>query len=140
MAKQKTEIKITGQISTNYDKVEKKYMNSIRIPTGDGYYVQSTVWIPNTPGYSKSPKVVLTFSNSRDKIQILFPGAFDLLEFADVFQRYISSISKDVNAAHVEAVKDYTVFNELLAAQADKRAKEKAEQEFLKQTKNNTNE
>jgi hypothetical protein len=133
----KADIRITGTFSNRVEKVEKKIFQSIRIPTGDNYFIQTTVWVPNTPGYSKAPKVVLTLNSSRDKIQILFPGTFDLLEFTATLQRFCDSISKEVNAAHNEAVRDYAIFHELLSQQADKRAKTKAEEEFLRSNQNN---
>ena len=137
-APQRQTIKIEGTVNTKYEKVEKKIMQSIRIPTGDNYFVQTTIWVPNTPGYSKAPKVVLTLNNSRDRIQILFPGAFDLIEFCNVLKSFADSIVKEVNTAHNEAVRDYVIFNELLQQSADLRAKARAEEEFLK--RNQTNE
>jgi hypothetical protein len=130
--KNRAEIKITGQIKTNYTKVEKKFMQSVRIPTGDDYFIQVTTWVPNTPGYSKAPKVVLTLNNHRDKIQILFPGALDLAEFAAILNRFVDDQLKALHAAHSESLKDYQIFHELLLYQADQRTKEKAAEEFNK--------
>lgn len=130
MSAKRTEIKITGQVKTDFTKVEKKFMQSIRIPTGDNFYCQSTIWVPNTPGYSKAPKVVLTLNNHRDKLQLLFPSVLDLDEFCTTLQRFCDSIKKEANAAHNEAVKDYQIFHELLLFQADQRAKQKAAEEF----------
>lgn len=132
MKQQRTELRITGQLKSDFAKVEKKFLQSIRIPTGEDYYCQCTVWVPNTPGYSKAPKVVLTLNNYRDKIQVLFPSALDLMEFADVLQRFAASQIKEINNAHTEAVRDYTIFHELLLAGADKRAQARAAEEFLK--------
>ena len=128
----KTELRITGQMQSNFTKVEKKFMQSIRIPTGDDYFIQVTSWVPNTPGYSKAPKVVLTLNNHRDKIQILFPGALDLSEFTNVLNEFVKRQLKELHAAHNEALRDYNIFHELLLYQADQRAKEKAAEEFTK--------
>jgi len=130
--KNRAEIKITGQMKTNYTKVEKKFMQTVRIPTGDDYFIQVTTWVPNTPGYSKAPKVVLTLNNYRDKIQILFPGALDLAEFTAILNRFVEEQLKALHAAHSESLKDYQMFHELLLYQADQRAKEKAAEEFNK--------
>lgn len=135
-APHRTDIRITGTVNSRVEKVEKKIFQSIRIPTGDNYFIQTTVWVPNTPGYSIAPKVVLTLNNSRDKIQILFPGTFDLLEFTETLHKFVDSISKEVNAAHNEAIRDYTIFHELLNEQADRRAKARAEEEFNKRNQN----
>lgn len=137
---QRTELKITGQVKNNFTKVDKKYMQSIRVPTGDEYYCQTTIWVPNTPGYSKAPKVVLTLNNHRDKMQLLFPSALDLSEFCSTLQRFCDSILKDVNASHNEAVKDYQIFHELLLYQADQKAKEAAAQKFADIKKPDTSE
>jgi hypothetical protein len=128
--KNKTEIKITGQMKTSFTKVEKKFMQSVRIPTGDNYFMQVTTWVPNTPGYSKAPKVVLTLNNHREKIQILFPGALDLAEFTSVLNTFVEQQLKALHAAHTESMKDYQIFHELLLYQADQRAKEKAAAAF----------
>ena len=136
----RTEIKITGQVKTDFTKVEKKFMQSIKNPTGDNFYCQCTIWVPSTPGYSKAPKVVLTLNNHRDKIQLLFPSAIDLSEFCSTLNRFCESQLKEVNNAHNEAVKDYQIFHELLLYQADQRAKEKAAQAFADIKKPDTTE
>ena len=53
----RTEIQITGTLKQSFKKVEKKYYKSIRIPTGDDFFIQTSIWVPYTPGYSKLPKV-----------------------------------------------------------------------------------
>jgi hypothetical protein len=129
----KSEIIITGKMKSGFTSVEKKYFKSIKIPTGNNYYCQITAWVPNTPAYSKLPNVVLTLNNARDRIQILFPSALDLSEFADVLNRFVDSELKQINAAHTEATADYQIFRELLEANADLRAKKKAEAAYNKQ-------
>lgn len=137
----RTEIQITGTLKQSFKKVEKKYYKSIRIPTGDDFFIQTSIWVPYTPGYSKLPKVVLTLNNHREKIQILFPSALDLMEFCDVLNRFIQSELKTINQAHTESTRDYQLFRELLEHTAGARAKEKAEEDFInqKQSENGTN-
>lgn len=126
----KTEITVTGRMTTRYTKMEKKYMRSVRIPTSPEYFCQVTTWVPDTPAYSKAPLICLTFSNQRDKIQLLFPSALDLHEFANIFQRFIDSQLKDINQAHMEALKDYTKLHDLLLKHADDQAKQESQKEF----------
>lgn len=130
---QKTEIRITGNMTSKFAKVEKKFLQSIKIPTGDDYFIQCTTWVPNTPAYSKAPKVVLTLNNFRDKIQILFPSALDLHEFAQVLFNFVDKQLHELNAAHSEAIKDYSDLHEILLMHSDKKAKETAAAEFNKQ-------
>ena len=129
-APKKTEIHITGQLKATYTKVEKKYYKSIRIPTGDNFFIQTTFWVPFTPGYSKLPKVVLSLSNHREKIQILFPSALDLMEFADILQSFAKSELKEINQAHIEATRDYQIFHEILEKTSGTIKKAEAEQKF----------
>ena len=136
----KQEIKITGYTTTKYHKLEKKYMRTIKIPTDDTYFIQTTVWVPNTPAYAKAPKVCLTFNNYRDRLQILFPSALDLYEFARVLFEWSSENLKECNAAHTEALKEYHELHELLLKHSDEKAKEKAANEFNQQNKNNEGE
>lgn len=126
-APKRTEIQITGQIKQTYNKVEKKYYKSIRIPTGDDFYIQSTLWVPFTPGYSKLPKVVITLNNHREKMQILFPTALDLMEFCDVLQSFVKSELMEINKQHTEAVKDYQMFHEILQKTTDLKHMKQAE-------------
>ena len=126
----KQEIKITGYTTTRFNKVEKKYMRTLKIPTGDTYFVQCTVWVPNTPAYSKAPKICLTFNNYRDRLQILFPTALDLFEFTRVLFEWQSEQLKELNAAHTEAMKEYTELHELILKHSDEKARERAQKEF----------
>ena len=134
-----TKIEITGKLKETFTNVEKKYFKSIRITTGDSYFVQATFWVPNTPTYSKLPKVVMTLNNSKDRIQILFPSALDLQEFTDVLCRFCASELQNINRAHVEATEDYQLFRNVLEKVTDAKAIAKAEKEFINQ-KTNQNE
>ena len=134
---QRAEIRISGQMTSNYTKVEKKYLRSIRIPTGEDYFVQVTNWIPNTPAYSKAPKICLTLNNYKDKIQILFPTALDLHEFTRVLYEFINEQLKEMNQAHAEAIQDYSDLHEMMLKYADEKALRKAENEFNNQKEQN---
>jgi len=131
----KTEITVTGRMTTRYTKMEKKYMRSVRIPTGGDYFCQVTTWVPDTPAYNKAPLICLTFNNMRDKIQLLFPSALDLHEFANVFQKFVDTQLKEINTAHMEAIKDYTQLHDILLQHADQKAKEESQKEFNNQKK-----
>lgn len=126
----KTEITVTGRMTTRYTKMNKKYMRSVRIPTSPEYFCQVTTWVPDTPAYNKAPLICLTFNNFKDKIQLLFPSALDLHEFANVFQRFVNEQLKDINQAHTEAVKDFTKLHEVLMQYTDEKAVESAQQQF----------
>ena len=131
----KTEFKITGYQHTRVHKLEKKYMTSIRIPTGPEYFAQVTTWIPNTPEYKKPPMICLTVNNYRDKIQILFSTALDLHEFARVLNEFVDSNLKELNNAHTEAMSEFANFHQILMQHSDKKTIDKANNEH-----NETNE
>ncbi len=114
-------------------------MRSVRIPTSSEFFCQVTTWVPDTPAYNKAPLICLTFNNFKDKIQLLFPSALDMHEFANVFQKFINDQLKDINQAHTEAVKDFTKLHEVLMQYTDERAVNEAQEEFNNQ-KNEENE
>jgi hypothetical protein len=133
MKTQKTEIKISGHMTTKYAKLQKKYLQSIKIPTGNDFFTQTTVWVPDTPQFNKAPLICLTFNNFKDKVQILFPSALDLHVFAETFFKFIDSQLHDLNKAHMESLADFHSFQELILKHADEKAKQAGENEFIDQ-------
>lgn len=131
MKTQKTEIRVTGHMKTSYSKLSKKYMNTIKIPTGADYFCQVTTWVPDTPGYNKAPMVCLTFNNFKDKIQILFPSALDLHVFAETFFKWIDGQLHDINKGHTDALNDFHTFQQMILNHADERARKAGENEFI---------
>lgn len=133
MKTQKTEVKITGHVTTRYTKLNKKYMQSIKVPTGADFFCQVTTWVPDTPAYNKAPLICLTFNNFKDKIQLLFPTALDLHVFAETFFKFVDTQIIDLNKAHSEALADFHSLHELLLKHADERAKKAATEDFNEQ-------